>query len=707
MSNSKESEEKAAAATAMAESVHSLDTLEMSDSVNGAPGGGTSSPRAEIDTTTFTPSSVAQHYSTQIGHVQAAAPPASSIRAESTPDDDVFNLARHYQSAAPVRNSKMSPHSTQGFFAQRDQMNVDQSVNFMDHSRANYAPPTRKKSNNTTPQKRVSKRTSFVDIFLGSNRTSSTTSGGGRSGITSDTIDEEDEGREGKNWTRVAANFLLLLSFGVGATFLALSVPHLARGGRLSEEEMEERVSSIRSSLLKSGLSDQSDLLKANTSQQNALEWLSRTDPAQLDLNDPRIHTRYALAVFYFSNRAEADHEAGQRYLLPEWDNHDKWMTGVDVCYWYGIECDVTGDNNQKDVVGWNMTNNGLQGRIPSELKALSNLVSLDLSSNQMTGPIPDEIYGLPFLKNLILSENALTGTISEEIGYLYPAEHIDISRNTLRGTIPHTINTAVNLKHLSLAGNDLKGVIPEMERLTKLVSLNLDNNMLVGKFPSSLTRLPGLSQISMEDNSLSGSLPDTIGALSSLEVLSLGHNRFDGGIPDNFDTLHNLTEVRLQKNLLQSKLPSTLGALPKLKRIMLDNNKLVGPIPPEWMSLTQLEALIIHANQLTGSISSTIGYLEHVKDLWLNTNHFAGELPTHLGLLTSLNTLYLQDNLFAGSLPTEIGMLQDLQALRVAGNELFGVVPNEVCALKGKDELVFFSATCSRLRCICCDKCS
>ena len=71
------------------------------------------------------------------------------------------------------------------------------------------------------------------------------------------------------------------------------------------------------------------------------------------------------------------------------------------VCQWKGITCDTSGNIN---VVA--ITNEGLEGTLPSKLGQLTTLTELYLGSNAFTGTIPSQLVALPKIKTLDLSLN-------------------------------------------------------------------------------------------------------------------------------------------------------------------------------------------------------------------------------------------------------------------------------------------------------------
>ena len=65
------------------------------------------------------------------------------------------------------------------------------------------------------------------------------------------------------------------------------------------------------------------------------------------------------------------------------------------------------------------------------------------------------------------------------------------------------------------------------------VMSLDLDENNLVGSIPSEIGQLRNLKSLNLERNHLAGTVPDTLGRLEVLERVALFGNRLSGTMPD------------------------------------------------------------------------------------------------------------------------------------------------------------------------------
>ena len=133
------------------------------------------------------------------------------------------------------------------------------------------------------------------------------------------------------------------------------------------------------------------------------------------------------------------------------------WRADSPVRSWDGVVVDPWAGR----VVGLDLAQGGLTGRIPAALGRLSRLEFLDLSSNELAGSIPPELAGLSNLRELNLSHNPLGGGIPRELGSLTSIRDLNLSSNQLSGAIPPELGGLPHLVRLNLNGNWPPDCIP------------------------------------------------------------------------------------------------------------------------------------------------------------------------------------------------------------------------------------------------------
>ena len=95
----------------------------------------------------------------------------------------------------------------------------------------------------------------------------------------------------------------------------------------------------------------------------------------------------------------------------PNWKRNDNWLTDASLDDWYGVRT-----NLDEVVTKIELSENDLQGEIPSEIGYLIGLKRLDLHGNRLFGRIPPEIAWLSNLEWLVLSGNRLSGNIPPDL---------------------------------------------------------------------------------------------------------------------------------------------------------------------------------------------------------------------------------------------------------------------------------------------------
>jgi Leucine-rich repeat (LRR) protein len=325
---------------------------------------------------------------------------------------------------------------------------------------------------------------------------------------------------------------------------------------------------------------------------------------------------------------------------------------------------------------------NQLSGEIASEIGILAKLRVLDLGgpATNMTGIVPEEIWRLPNLRRINLNglglmaslptaiqqatgleimqlnSNFLSGSIPTSIGILTNLRVMDVANNLLAGSLPSEIgNLHETLQKLLLRENSIGGSVPtEVGTLTKLVSLDFAECYFSGGIPAEIFRLSVLIVLNAENNVLDGAIPTEIALFSDLEVLSLGQNQMTGEIPSEIGLLGNL-QVFSAGDGLFGTIPRQLGSATSLRTLSLADNALEGPIPTAFSQLSNLRVLELQGNQLTSTLPagfellSNLGKFQHT-DRWQRK----GPSISQFSLLVASVTFNLYDNLLTGSLPVE-----------------------------------------------------
>uniref|UniRef100_A0A0D9W7K3 Protein kinase domain-containing protein n=1 Tax=Leersia perrieri TaxID=77586 RepID=A0A0D9W7K3_9ORYZ len=165
---------------------------------------------------------------------------------------------------------------------------------------------------------------------------------------------------------------------------------------------------------------------------------------------------------------------------------------------------------------------------------------------------------------------------------------------------------------------------------------------------------------LELANSSLKGFLALEIESLSSLQKLILDQNTLMGSIPKGIGKLRDLIVLNLSTNQLVGSIPSEIGDMPKISKIDLHANRLDGAVPPELGKLTSLTELRLSNNSLTGTIPGSND------SSMLSTN---SDGQTGLCLLTQLTDMDLSYNYFVGDVPKCFKQIQRRCKARSSGN--------------------------------------
>ncbi|KAE8684154.1 putative Disease resistance family protein / LRR family protein [Hibiscus syriacus] len=365
---------------------------------------------------------------------------------------------------------------------------------------------------------------------------------------------------------------------------------------------------------------------------------------------------------------------------FPHWLKFQKKLIALDLSH-AGIADDVPtwflNLSTQFQIL--NLSSNQLTGGIPY-LK-VGNMV--DLSSNRFSGPLP-RLLSNQFSNQLpvrfySLSKNLFSGSLFEFVcNSSVPSIFVlHIDTNLLSGEIPDCWNRWKELGILNLGNNNLTGRIPSSLGGTRLRMLNLRNNSMFGELPSTLQNCMGLVILDLSENYFSGRIPAWIGdKLSILMVLSLRSNNFVGHIPHQICALQSLQILDLGHNDIS-------GAIPKCLRNLtaMAIKEKQSEIYYNWISYKY--NMNIHGILMSASLvlkgredlySTTLGLVTSID---LSANSFTGQIPKEVGTLIGLLSLNLSGNILTGNIPDIIGNMELMESLDLSMNRLHGGIPS------------------------------
>ena len=371
-----------------------------------------------------------------------------------------------------------------------------------------------------------------------------------------------------------------------------------------------------------------------------------------------------------------------------DWTNSDGWLGEDAVSEWYGVQSDFLGR-----VTGLDLSGNGLEGRVPSNLAQLSQMIELRIGGNALAGRLPFGLARLP-LQALHYADTELCAPVEARFQAWLDtvASHdgtgVECAPTTDRDLLVELYdaaggpNWARRENWLTDAPlGDWSGV--EVDGDGRVTKLDLSRNGLTGEIPLELRNLSQLTYLDLNDNQLTGEIPAQLGNLSQLKWLALAFNQLTGPIPAQLGSLSQLIVLQLFHNELTGPIPAQLGNLSQLEDLVLHENRLTGPIPARLGSLSQLTHLILGDNELTGPIPAQLGNLSRLETLDLAANDLRGPIPAQLGNLFHLEILDLAGNKLRGAIPAQLGGLAQLRTLSVTGNAgLYGVVTDQLRGL-------------------------
>jgi hypothetical protein len=205
------------------------------------------------------------------------------------------------------------------------------------------------------------------------------------------------------------------------------------------------------------------------------------------------------------------------------------------------------------------MSSNRMRGELPASMSALTQLRMIELATMpRLQGPLPEALCRIVGLRRLCICRCGLSGPIPPGIGNLVALEELQLFGNNFSGAIPPEIGQLANLKLLSL-GEYTGGA-----------------DFDAAPFPHFLTILVGLEALFLSNCNITGEIPD-LSCLTALRQLDLQNNLLEGPVPRSISALSQLQYLNLKDNAgLSGQLPlAELGNLTRLNRLSVVNTGL------------------------------------------------------------------------------------------------------------------------------------
>jgi Leucine-rich repeat (LRR) protein len=334
-------------------------------------------------------------------------------------------------------------------------------------------------------------------------------------------------------------------------------------------------------------------------------------------------------------------------------------------------------------LINLELSDNNMTGEIPVEIGNLVNLWQLELYNNAFTGKLPASLRNLTKLELFDASTNYLEGDLSE-LRFLTNLVSLQLYANNLSGQVPTELGEFKKLVNLSLYSNRLTGPLPpKLGSWAEFNFIDVSDNFLTGPIPPDMCKQGTMKKLLLLNNRFTGEIPANYANCSTLLRFRVPNNLLSGTVPAGMWGLPNVHAFDISSNNIQGPITSDIKNAKSLGQIFVGNNSLSGELPAEISLATSLVSIQLNDNQFSGNIPSGIGDLKQLNVLHLQNNKFSGSIPDTLGTGVSLTDINMAYNSLSGQIPSSFGSLPTLNALNLSNNQLSGEIPGTFSSLR------------------------
>lgn len=209
---------------------------------------------------------------------------------------------------------------------------------------------------------------------------------------------------------------------------------------------------------------------------------------------------------------------------------------------------------------------------IPTSIRKLRSLKSLDIGNNNITHLNRENFHGLPELFGLRLVDNKITHLNDDTFEHLPQLQVLNLASNQIKVVSAGCLRKNVNLKLLRMDGNDITTFDGIFSTLNSLVWLNMSANKISSfnfeSFPSSLEWLD------LHMNYINTLYINEVKSTINIKLLDVSYNNITQltvtSIPKSVEKLY------LNNNNIQHIQVGTFSKAQKLSIVTLNNNEIV-----------------------------------------------------------------------------------------------------------------------------------
>ncbi|XP_018123219.1 PH domain leucine-rich repeat protein phosphatase 1 isoform X2 [Xenopus laevis] len=211
---------------------------------------------------------------------------------------------------------------------------------------------------------------------------------------------------------------------------------------------------------------------------------------------------------------------------------------------------------------------------------------------------------------------------------------------------LPENLFYSQDLTHLNLKQNILRlspssaaeGTLEDLQRFTKLKSLNLSNNNL-GNFPLAVCSIPTLTELNLSCNAFRA-IPSQVGDMNNLQTFLLDGNYLQS-LPAEMGNMHQLNYLGLSFNEF-TDIPEVVEKMASMDRLCMPGNALDILELQTLRKMSQIKHVDLRLNEIRGLIIDEPDFLPHITQLDLRDNKMT---DLDVTTLSNLEILHCERN--------------------------------------------------------------